>query len=184
MTSLVLPYVGDHVAAAENSERAQSIAAKSRKHGDALRDDIPGTVAGKAGGLSDPLPRLEWMGVQRFVAGDNASASTLFAQARELVLLRWKEQGCSDSKRAGVAPPVTGGMGAGFDWTAGSGDRGAGLANRFPARGKLAKGKKNKEFEVGTGDAAERATGEFDPDAMRLDRCMAVCICRDGPEAF
>lgn len=26
--------------------------------------------------------------------------------------------------------------------------------------------------------------GEFHPEAMRLDRCTAVAICRQGPDAF
>lgn len=174
--------VGDHVAAAKHSERAQTIAAKCRKHGDDLHDRVPRSAAD----LSDPLPRLEWMGVQRFVAGDNVSASRFFAQARELVWQRLKEQACADSKKgaAAAAAAPTGDIGAGFDRTAGSGGWGAGPTDGLPARGKISKDRENKESEVGAGGVAEAPAGEFHPDAMRLDRCMAVSICREGPEAF
>lgn len=131
-------------------------------------------MVGKVDDLSDPIPRLEWMGVERFVAGDHVSSVTFFAQARELVLLRLKEQGCSDSKRTVTAAAATVGIETGFDWTAGSGDLGAGLTDGFRARGDFFKGRNSKESKA----------GEFHPDAMRLDRCMAVAICREGPDAF
>ncbi|CAN0531411.1 unnamed protein product, partial [Ectocarpus sp. 8 AP-2014] len=99
---------GDHTAAAENSARAQIIASKYREHGNAPNGVLPVTEVGKSQELSDPLPRLEWMGVQRFVAGDYSSASEFFAQARELVMLRPWDRDCSKSKGETVAAGPSG----------------------------------------------------------------------------
>eukprot|EP00903_Cladosiphon_okamuranus_P006591 g6439.t1 len=168
---------GDHTAAAESSERAQAIAAQYRRHGDAVNHLLPSAVVGKTESLSDPLPRLEWMGLQRFVAGDDSSAQDFFAQARKLVLLRVQEQrswntktGASDAHVDGcrVAP------------TRDAKARGA-PGGRTP--GTIANAP-NKNSGEGTSRDAETMAGEFHPDAMRLDRCMVVSICRQGPEAF
>lgn len=153
---------GDHTAAAQSSERAHTIAAKHRRHGDAVNHLLPPTEVGKTAHLSDPLPRLEWVGVQRFVAGDISSARDFFARARELVLLRSQEQGSSNSKGGACDARVDG---FSLDDTADDKASGAALAE-------------------GLGNPGKVTTGEFDPDAMRLDRCVAVSICRQGPEAF
>lgn len=118
--------------------------------------------------LSDPLPRLKWMGVQRFVAGDHSSAHDFFARARKLVLLRQQEQGSATS-REGASD--NDGNGHSFDCKGGA------------SRGRITNTPTKNSVE-GTRHDAEIAAGEFNPDAMRLDRCMAASICRQGPAAF
>lgn len=131
--------------------------------------------------LSDPLPHLEWMGVQRFVSGNNASARDFFARARELVLRRQPEQG-SLKLREGASD---GGVKNGHKF---------GRADHGKARQAVSTDDLSTPGNfpnVPTKTPAEGAwrdtditTGEFHPDAMRLDRCAAVSICRQGPEAF
>lgn len=175
-------YLGDHTAAAASSERAQTIAAKNRRHADAVNHLLPTTTtlaARKTVDLSDPLPRLEWMGVQRFAAGDDPSARDFFAQARKLVLLRVQEQASSNSKHR---TDVNGRRS--FDYcTAGARVRGAALTGGASSPRKITSAPKKEPVEGARHDA-EITTGEFHPDAMRLDRCVAVSICRQGPEAF
>lgn len=168
---------GNHTAAAESSERAKTIAAKYRRHGDAINHLLPTASVGKTVHLSDPLPRLEWMGVQRFVAGDNESARDFFAQARKLVILRLQEQGSSDSKEGVSDTDVDGHS---FGPTVDAKARGAALTDGRKSPAKITNAPKKK----GTRHGAETTTGEFHPEAMRLDRCLAVSIYRQGPEAF
>ncbi len=174
------------MAAAESAERAQAIAARHQKYADELRDLLlPTPAAAKISDFSDPLPRLEWLGVQRFAAGDNPSACDFFARARELVLLRRRrgEGGCS----------AAAGRGADADGRGGGLDAKARVGGREPANteGLLSRGSKRKpdkapgtDAKAGAGRRADVGPGEFHPDAMRLDRCIAVSICRRGPEAF
>eukprot|EP00752_Nemacystus_decipiens_P004020 g3682.t2 len=170
---------GDHTAAAESSERARAIAASHRRHAEAVNHLLPTTEVGKTVNLSDPLPRLEWMGVQRFVAGDDSSARDFFAQARRLVLLRVQEQASSNSKDGACDPGV---HGRGFGYTSGAKARGAASTGDVATPESIEN--VPKKPVGGTSHEAETRTGEFHPDAMRLDRCMAVSICRQGPEAF
>lgn len=113
--------------------------------------------------------------MQRFAAGDNLSAGDFFARARELVLRRLRGEGASADGRGGGLESK------------------AGVGGREPAKteGLLSRGSKRKpdkapgtDGKAGARHGAEVGPGEFHPDAMRLDRCMAVSICRRGPEAF
>ncbi|CAM9242923.1 unnamed protein product [Scytosiphon promiscuus] len=167
---------GDHAAAAEKSSRAQTIAAKYREHGGEINSLLPEALAEKFDSLSDPVPRLEWLGVQRFVEGDNASALDFFAQARALLLLQLRGQACSQSE-GGVVAADASGSGNGFDGS-GRGDvEGLVSTHTIPAA-------KTLNAEPDSPHFAGASAREFHPDAMRLDRCMAVAICRQGPEAF
>ncbi|CAM9364932.1 unnamed protein product, partial [Ectocarpus fasciculatus] len=173
---------GDHAAAAENSTRAQRIASKYREHGNAPDGGLPVTEAGKSQELSDPLPRLEWMGVQRFVAGDYSSASEFFAQARELVMLRLRDQDCWTSKGETIAAGPSGSR-RGVGW--GGGGWGQGPTGTILDGDERVARSRKEPCDSSAGDVGGADTpGEFHPDAMRLDRCMAVSICRQGPEAF
>ncbi|CAM9388394.1 unnamed protein product, partial [Ectocarpus sp. 13 AM-2016] len=175
---------GDHTAAAEHSARAQTIASKYREHGNAPDGVLPVTEVGKSQELSDPLPRLEWMGVQRFVAGDYSSASEFFAQARELVMLRPRDRDCSKSKgKTDAACPS--GSRRGVCRVAGGGGRRQAPTDTIPGGDKKAASSRKDPRDSSAGDLGGAARpGEFHPDAMRLDRCMAVSICLQGPEAF
>ncbi|CAM9282487.1 unnamed protein product, partial [Ectocarpus sp. 4 AP-2014] len=175
---------GDHAAAAENSARAQRIASKHWEHGNAPDGVLPVTEVGKSRALSDPLPRLEWMGVQRFVAGDYSSSSEFFAQARELVMLRLRDQDCLKSKGETVAADPSGSR-RGVGRVAGGGGRKQAPKDTIPGGDKKAALSRKEPCDSSAVDLGGAATpGEFHPDAMRLDRCMAVSICLQGPEAF
>lgn len=135
-------------------------------------------------GLSDPIPRLEWMGVQRFTAGDHSSAADFFAQARELVLQRLKGQKRS-SRKGGV--PAADPEAFHSRGRARSEGRSSAVAAAHPLGSKV---RPEVERPVGLGSNVggetdgEGQAGEFHPEAMRLDQCMAVAICRQGPAAF
>lgn len=120
--------------------------------------------------------------MQRFVAGDFVSARDFFARARKLVLLRLQEQGSPNLKRRASDTDVNGHS---LDYAAGATykARGVALTDFLASPGKITNAPTKISVE-GTWHDAEIATGEFPPDAMRLDRCMAVSICRQGPEAF
>lgn len=186
MANKTLHYtIGDHTVAAENSARAQTIASKYREHSNAPDGVLPVTETGKSQELSDPLPRLEWMGVQRFVAGDYSSASEFFAQARELVVLRLRDRDCSNSKGETVAAAAPSGSRRGIGRAAGGGSRRKAPTDTIPGGDKKAALSRKNPCDTSAGDLESAATpGEFHPDAMRLDRCMAVSICVQGPEAF
>lgn len=113
--------------------------------------------------------------MQRFVAGDDSSARDFFARARKLVLLRLQEQRSSNLKE--------GASGHSLDYTAAAKARRAVLTDDLDTPGKITNAPTNNSVGCSWRNA-EITTGEFHPDAMRLDRCMAVAICRQGPEAF
>lgn len=133
------------------------------------------------GDPSDPIPRLEWMGVQRFAAGEHDAASKFFTRARLLVLQRLDDMNCSSDTRTTVEDQ--------FDGESGTRDGRSGRPSLGSGAGR---GKAVSEgcVAVGTDNAAGKRiaigadAGEFHPEAMRLDRCTAVAICRQGPEAF
>lgn len=175
---------GDHVAAADNAERARTIAAKHQRHNDVRLTPPIGALDVISEDLSDQAPRLEWMGVQRFAAGDHSSAAEFFARARNLVLQRVKDQECSSRK--GAAPAADG---KAFDsrGRAGGGGRGAPLTAARPARSEarhVIDRSVALASNVGGKPDGSATMGEFHPEAMRLDRCMAVAICQQGPAAF
>ena len=175
---------GDHVSAANNAERARTIADKNQRHSDVRLTPPIGALNVISEDLSDPIPRLEWMGVQRFTAGDHSSAGEFFARARKLVLHRLKDQECLSRRGRSLADDdeVFDSWGRAED-----GGRCALLAAAHPVRSKVRHATdrsvalSSKANGSTNGDAA---TGEFHPEAMRLDRCMAVAICRQGPAAF
>lgn len=180
---MVIPQ-GDHTSAAGNAERARTIAAKYRIYGDQAVESCLEGLGAKAQKLSDPIARLEWMGVQRFVAKEHASAAEFFAQARALV--------CTSQE---ISTTSTDSDCDGFNQRGGAerrGRRGEKLAVARPTldndkamtrEGSIAAAAMASNG-VGGNDRADIATGEFHPQAMRLDRCMAVAICRQGPGAF
>lgn len=118
--------------------------------------------------------------MQRFVAGDDSSARDFFAQARNLVLLRVQEQRSSNSRKGSSDADLDKRR---SDPTRGAKARGSAVTDGRATPGRITNAPEKNSGE-GTSRDAEITTGEFHPDAMRLDRCMAVSICRQGPEAF
>ncbi|CAM9421771.1 unnamed protein product [Laminaria digitata] len=180
---------GDHVAAADNAERARTIADKNQQHSDALRLTSPIVALNVTSeDLSDPIPRLEWMGVQRFTAGDHSSASKFFTRARKLVLQRLKDhhQECSCKEKG--ASPAAEDEACDSRGRAGDGGRCAPPTAAHPVRSEVGQAiDRSLALASNVGgkpDEDDAATGEFHPEAMRLDRCMAVAVCRRGPAAF
>ncbi|CAM9418276.1 unnamed protein product, partial [Hapterophycus canaliculatus] len=170
---------GEHATAAEKSTRAQAIAANYRKHGDEINSPFPQAVLEHLE-LSDPIPRLEWLGVQRFVERDNSSALRFFAQARALLVLQLRKQALPESKWD-LAAANASGNGNKLDWM-GRNKEQVMVSTDVPVEEITTVKALYKEF--GSAGLAQAVSGEFHPDAMRLDRCMAVAICRQGPEAF
>ena len=123
------------------------------------------------------------MGVQRFTAGDHSSAAEFFARARKLVLQRLEDQKCS---RKGVFPAADN---EAFDsrGRAGDGGRRAPVTTAHPVHSEIRDVMDRSvasASNVGGKTDGGAAMAEFHPEAMRLDRCMAVAICRQGPAAF
>lgn len=133
------------------------------------------------GDPSDPIPRLEWMGVQRFEAGEHDAASKFFTRARLLVLQQLHDMDCSSETRTTVEDEFDRENGT-RDWRSGRPSLGSRAGRGKAVReGCMAAGIDNA---AGKRTAAGVDAGEFHPEAMRLDRCTAVAICRRGPEAF
>lgn len=121
------------------------------------------------------------MGVQRFAAGEHDAASKFFAEARALVLQRLRGTNCSNETGTSDEYHV--------DWESElRGERNG----RSPPGSDAGRGKAAREgcavagIDNGSGGCTTVGSdvGEFHPEAMRLDRCAAVAICRRGPEAF
>lgn len=155
------------------------IAAKCWRH--SFPPAVPGVSVVMGGDPSDPIPRLEWMGVQRFAAGEHDAASKFFTRARVLVLQRKNDTNCSSETGRTVEDR--------FDRESGPHDGRNGRSSLGSSAGR-SKDVRDGCMAVGTGNGAGTPsaggadTGEFHPDAMRLDRCTAVAICRRGTEAF
>lgn len=129
--------------------------------------------------------------MQRFVSGSYAESAQFFSKARALVLDRVA------STHKEHQSTVLDGC-ANIDKTNGSGTQSISRAEiRPPAiddgyligKGVAGTGSGRAKLEVtqaketiSEGYAAGNV--EFDSEAMRLDRCAAVAICRQGPEAF
>lgn len=157
---------GDHVSAREEVERARQIAANRREYrGRVLDIDELGdkTLHDAADRLSDPVPRLEWVGVQRFAAGQYSDAAEFFTKARRTLVHRLATaypRQCDAREHGPVEPKSP------------HGD----VLDHRAARD--AQEMKKIAADAGQGRAKLDASVEFDHEAMRLDRCAAVAICR------
>lgn len=128
--------------------------------------------------LSDPIPRLEWIGVQQFVSGKYGDAAAFFTRARKLLVQRL--EGSRAARREGFAH----GRNNQEDYS--GDDNGLTVQDSFKgfvvaheAHERQVDRAQAKMFDVNV----ELPT-EFHSEAMRLDRCASVAICRQGPEAF
>lgn len=157
---------GDHVSAREGAERARQIAASRREYrGNILDIDELGDkrLHDAADRLSDPVPRLEWVGVQRFAAGQYYGAAEFFTKARK-TLVHHLATAYPQQRDAYVYDPV--------ESISLHGD----VLDRRAARD--AQEMKKIAAGAGQGRAKLDASVEFDPEAMRLDRCAALAICQ------
>lgn len=110
-------------------------------------------------------------------------AAEFFARARKLVLQRLEDQECSSRKGGSPTADVEAFNSRG---RAGGG-RCAPLTTAHPVHGEVRDAMDRSVASASNvgGETDGRATmAEFHPEAMRLDRCMAVAICRQGPAAF
>ena len=198
-----LSFQGHHSAAEQAALRAHKIADDYQKYRDA-----PPVVSGGGGDSRDAffiegdssdilVPRLEWIGVQKFVAEEHESAREFFMKARALVLRRVNEYSERPEGSRDVAGNDKGssGLGDGFSSKA-CGRRyrdrpncGSEIA-RSPHSGSASQTRMFARTAAGVScadgvrEVFEPVHDEFSPDAMRLDLCAAVAICRQGPEAF
>lgn len=187
---------GDHTAAAYNAERARKIAAVNREYTGLQLSMLPSpgagpddtaaetvTVTGNAF-LANPIFRLEWMGVYRFAAGQHASAGNAFARARALVV---EQQQQSWNDRTHFNAFALGNDAGADGMVLSAGDLLSTIRKTSIRAAALRRVASDKDSRRGQDEAAAVVTAkavEFHPEAMRLDRCTAVAICRQGPEAF
>lgn len=167
---------GDHIAAATGAEHARSIADIQNKYrspegnpstvetlSKTVKPVLPSALSKEETQLADPVLRLEWLGLQRFMAGEHAESAEMFSRARGREVLQQKQRrnlllGQGDGHRVDRL---------GQSKTQSSG----GTMEADNVRG-------------GTEAKSVMDDGGFSSEAMRLDRCAAVAICRQGPEAF
>lgn len=180
---------GRHDAAEQAVHRAHKIVADHQKYrGVSNIGDDSSCVT---------LPRLvEWMGVQKFVAEEHEAAREFFARARTLVLR--SAQKYPTHNRGGNGITIGEYNGKKDDGNEDSSVSKLGRRDRLQGKSgaettRTVRGDLDTE---GVGMAADvhclngqhgvvgEPLEEFHPEAMRLDLCAAVSICRQGPEAF
>lgn len=186
---------GHHDAAEQAVHRAHKIAADHQKY-------CGVSNIGADSSCVTPLPRLvEWMGVQKFVAEEHEAAREFFARARTLVLRSANKYPTHD--RGGNRMITIGKYNGKEDDNNGNNEDGP--VSKLGRRDRLRKesgaeiprtvrGDLGTEWVGMTADDVHCLNGqhgvidelqeEFHPEAMRLDLCVAVSICRQGPEAF
>lgn len=184
-----LSFQGHHDAAEQVVYRAHKIAANHQKY------------CGVSNNGGDPsyvtLPHLvEWMGVQKFVAEKREAAREFFALARTLVLRSANKY--PQHNRGGNGTPIgnNGGEEDNGDedgsvsklgrWDRLRKESGAEITRTVRSdfgteRVGMAAGAHCLRGEHGDVDEPHE---EFHPEAMRLDLCAAISICRQGPDAF